>query len=93
MKNQDLFNEIDTIIAEKGYGWTMEQRDSMKRLIGKLEQKKSWFYLDGRFIEGLLNKVDTSTCAFEGCYNTSKHYDGHNWWCSDCWDSMEKEVA
>ena len=51
MKNQDLFNEIDTIIAEKGYGWTMEQRDSMKRLIGKLEEKKSGFYLDGRFIE------------------------------------------
>ena len=51
MKNQELFNEIDNIIAEHGYGWTMEQRDSIKRIISKLEEKKSGFYLDGRFIE------------------------------------------
>ena len=51
MKNQELFNEIDNIIAEHGYGWTVAQRNSMKRLISKLEEQKSGFYLNGRFVE------------------------------------------
>ena len=51
MKNQELFNEIIVIIAERGYGLTMEQKESMKRLISKLKEKESGFWLNGRFIK------------------------------------------
>ena len=51
MKNQDLFNEIDTIIHERGYGWTLAQRKSLQRLIGKLQEPKGGYWLNGRFIQ------------------------------------------
>tara|TARA_Y100001938_G_scaffold124767_1_gene175090 strand:+ start:515 stop:685 length:171 start_codon:yes stop_codon:yes gene_type:complete len=51
MKNQELFNEIDNIIYERGYGWTLAQRKSMQRLISKLEEPVDGYWLNGRFIK------------------------------------------
>ena len=51
MKNQELFNEIECIIQEKGYGWTMGQGDSIKKIVGKLKEQKSGYWLNGRFIK------------------------------------------
>lgn len=51
MKNQELYNEIEAIITKRGYGWTMEQRDSIKKIINQLKEKESGFYLNGRFIK------------------------------------------
>ena len=51
MKNEELFNEIDYIIHERGYGWTLAQRESMKRLINKLKESVGGYWLNGRFIK------------------------------------------
>ncbi len=51
MKNQKLFNEIEAIITERGYGWTMEQRDSIKKIISGLKESQGGFWLNGRFIK------------------------------------------
>ena len=51
MKNEELFNEIDNIIYERGYGWTIAQRKSMQRLISKLKESECGFWLNGRLIK------------------------------------------
>jgi hypothetical protein len=51
MKNQELFNEIEHIICERGYGWTLAQRKSMQNLISKLKESVGGFWLNGRFIK------------------------------------------